>query len=311
MSDAKLFLGIEIGGTKLQLVLGDGAGRIHERRRLVVEAAQGAAGIRQQIEQTIPQLLADRKIAAVGVGFGGPVDWRTGKINRSHQLAGWSDFPLADWLHSQTGTAVLVDNDANVAALGEAVVGAGIGFDPVVFVTLGSGVGGGLVTGGKIYHGATPGEAEIGHLRLDRSGTTVESRCAGWAVDARIRELNRREPKGRLAQLAGNETRGEARHLSAALREGDAAAEQVLRAVAEDLAFGLSHVVHLFHPQVIVLGGGLSGVGEPLRTAVAGALVGFTMEAFQPGAEIRLPALGEDSVPIGALLLAGASASRS
>jgi glucokinase len=303
----KSFLGIEIGGTKLQLVLGDADGTFHARRRLVVEADHGAAGIRRQIQQTIPGLSAGRKIEAVGVGFGGPVDWRTGKINRSHQLAGWSDFALADWLRLQTGTEVVVDNDANVAALGEALHGAGKGLNPVGYVTLGSGVGGGLVTEGKIYHGATPGEAEIGHLRLDRSGTTIESRCAGWAVDARIRELNRNEPAGVLARLAGNETRGEARHLGAALGQGAAAAERILREVAEDLAFGLSHVVHLFHPQIIILGGGLSGVGEPLRAAVAAALSGFTMEAFRPGPEIRLAALGEDAVPVGALLLASAN----
>ena len=307
MSHLKSLLGIEIGGTKLQLVIGNATGHIHARRRLLVESALGAEGIRRQIEQAIPELLVGQKISAVGVGFGGPVDWRTGNINRSHQLAGWSGFALADWLKDLTGTDVFVDNDANVAALGEALGGAGVGLNPVVFVTLGSGVGGGLVTEGKIYHGAKPGEAEIGHLRLDRSGTTVESRCAGWAVDARIRELNRKEPAGLLARLAGNEARGEARHLSAALAQGDAAAERILREVAEDLAFGLSHVVHLFHPQVIILGGGLSGVGEPLRAAVAGALARFTMEAFQPGSEIRLPALGEDSVPVGALLLAGAN----
>ncbi len=307
MSDLKSLLGIEIGGTKLQLVLGDADGNIHARRRLVVEAAHGAEGIQRQIERTIPELVAGRKIEAVGVGFGGPVNWRTGKINRSHQLAGWSEFALADWLRSQTGTEVFVDNDANVAALGEALRGAGAGLNPVGYVTLGSGVGGGLVTEGRIYHGAIPGEAEIGHLRLDRSGTTIESRCAGWAVDARIRELNRNEPAGVLARLAGNESRGEARHLAAALGQGDAAAGRILREIAEDLAFGLSHVVHLFHPQVITLGGGLSGVGEPLRAAVAAALTGFTMAAFRPGPEIRLVALGEDAVPVGALLLASAN----
>lgn len=304
MSDTKLLLGIEIGGTKLQLVLGDAAGAIHARRRLVVETAPGAGGIRRQIEQTIPELSAGKKIAAVGVGFGGPVDWRTGRINRSHHLAGWSGFGLADWLRAQTGTDVFVDNDANVAALGEALRGAGVGLNPVCYVTLGSGVGGGLVTEGRIYHGAIPGEAEIGHLRLDRNGTTIESRCAGWSVDARIRALNRKEPVGLLARLVGAETRGEARHLAAALGQGDAAALHILREIGEDLAFGLSHVVHLFHPQVIILGGGLSGVGEPLRAAVTAALIGFTMEAFQPGPEIRLAALGEDAVPVGALLLA-------
>ena len=306
MSDLKSLLGIEIGGTKLQLVLGDATGRIHERRRLMVETAQGAEGIRQQIERTIPDLLAGKQIEAIGVGFGGPVDWRTGKINRSHHLAGWSGFALADWLRSQIGTDVFVDNDANVAALGEALRGAGVGLNPVCYVTLGSGVGGGLVTEGRIYHGAIPGEAEIGHLRLDRSGTTIESRCAGWSVDARIRELNRKEPAGVLSRLVGNETRGEARHLTAALGQGDAAALNILREIGEDLAFGLSHVVHLFHPQVIIIGGGLSAMGEPLRAAVAAALTGFTMEAFQPGPEIRLAALGEDAVPVGALLLAHA-----
>ena len=304
MSALKLLLGIEIGGTKLQLVLGDATGRIQVRRRLAVVTAEGAEGIRHQIARTIPELLTDQKIAAVGVGFGGPVDWRTGKINRSHQLAGWSDFALADWLRTQTGTEVFVDNDANVAALGEALGGAGVGLNPVGYVTLGSGVGGGVVKDGRIYHGATPGEAEIGHLRLDRGGTTVESRCAGWAVDARIRELNRSAPAGVLARLAGLETRGEARHLATALGQGDAAAGRILHEVAADLAFGLSHVVHLIHPQVIILGGGLSGVGEPLRAAVATALKDFTMAAFQPGPEIRLTALGEDAVPVGALLLA-------
>ena len=296
-------LGIEIGGSKLQLVLGDEAGRIHERRRLVVDPSRGAEGIRQQIEQTIPALLQHGSIEAVGVGFGGPVNWSKGKICCSHQLAGWSEFDLVQWLRPQTDAAVFVDNDGNVAALGEAVRGAGVGLNPVFYVTLGSGVGGGLVTSGKIYHGATPGESEIGHLRLDRGGTTVESRCSGWSVDARIRDLKITEPAGVLACLADSETRGEAKHLAAALRQGDATARRIVREVGEDLAFGLSHVVHLFHPEVIIVGGGLAGVGEPLRASVEGALRCFTMKAFLPGPEIRLAALGEDAVPVGALLL--------
>ena len=297
-------LGIEIGGSKLQLVLGDEAGRIHERRRLVVDQAKGAVGIRQQIEQTIIELLSLGEVTAVGIGFGGPVDWQHGKICCSHHIAGWSEFDLVEWLRPLTKAAVFVDNDGNVAALGEALRGAGVGLNPVFYVTLGSGVGGGLVNAGKIYHGATPGEAEIGHLRLDRSGTTVESRCCGWAADARIRALKTTEPAGLLARLAANDTRGEAKHLSAALGQGDATAQRILREVAEDLALGLSHVVHLFHPGVIIIGGGLSGVGEPLRAAVQAAVRGFTMEAFRPGPEIRLAALGEDAVPVGALLLA-------
>ena len=297
-------LGIEIGGTKLQLVLGDETGKIRQRLKLKFEPNGGAADIRDQITRTIPELLSGQKVDAAGVGFGGPVDWRTGKICRSHQIAGWSEFDLSGWLERQLSAPVYLDNDANVAALGESLHGAGIGFEPVFYVTLGSGVGGGLVTNREIYHGATPGESEIGHVRLDRSGMTVESRCSGWSVDARIRKLKFSEPNGLLARLVGNESGGEARHLAAALAQGDRSAQQLLKEISEDLAFGLSHVVHLFHPQIIILGGGLSGIGEPLRVGVEGALRGFIMDAFAPGPNVRLSKLGEDAVPVGALFLA-------
>jgi glucokinase len=297
-------LGIEIGGTKLLLVLGDRTGKICDRRKLPVDPARSAAGIRHQIEGALPKLLNGRRIMRVGVGFGGPVDWKTGRICRSHQIEGWSEFDVGGWLHQLTGALVVVDNDANVAALGEAVRGAGVGFNPVFYVTLGSGVGGGLVVDGRIYHGAKPGEAEIGHVRLDRQGTIVEARCSGWAVDARIRELSAKEPKSVLARLAGQTVGGEAKHLATAWQQGDAAARRLLQETAEDLAFGLSHVVHLLHPEIIVLGGGLSGVGEPLRASVASALRPFMMEAFAPGPGIVLAALGEDAVPTGALELA-------
>lgn len=288
----------------MQLVLGDEAGKICERRKLAVDVAGGAAGIREQIERTLPELVCLGQANRVGVGFGGPVDWKTGRICRSHQIEGWSEFDLGGWLSQLAGVPVTVDNDANVAALGEALCGAGVGVSPVFYVTLGSGVGGGLVVDGRIYHGAKPGEAEIGHVRLDRSGTIVEARCSGWAVDARIRELKLKEPASLLARLAGQSAGAEAKYLAAAWQQGDAAARRLLEETAEDLAFGLSHVVHLFHPEMIILGGGLSGVGEPLRASVEGALRRFTMEAFAPGPRIALAALGEDAVPVGALKLA-------
>jgi glucokinase len=300
----QLFAGIEIGGTKLQLVAGDQTGKIVERRKLTVEAREGARGIRKQIEKTLPELLAGRKPEAISVGFGGPVDWKTGKICRSHQIEGWSEFDLASWLQQLASAPVFVENDANVAALGESRHGAGVGSNPVFYVTLGSGVGGGLVVNGAIYHGSVPGEAEIGHVRLDRTGTTVESRCSGWAVDARIREFAKKEPTSLLAKKLGNNAGGESKFLASALAEGDAVARRILEEMAENLAFGLSHVTHLFHPAIIIIGGGLSGIGEPLRLAVLNALARFVMEAFAPGPIIKLAQLGEDAVPVGALELA-------
>ncbi len=299
-----LYLGVEIGGAKLQIHVGNRRAEIVERIRFEVDVSTGAAGIRSKIEQTAPELARRFKPVAIGVGYGGPVDWKTGRICCSHQVEGWSDFPLADWLSNLAHTPVFVDNDGNVAALGEARHGAGAGIDPVFYVTLGSGVGGGLVADGKIYHGATPGESEIGHVRLDRTGTTVESRCSGWAVDAKMRVAKEKHPQSALARHIGKATRAEARFLVAALSENDPFAKIILNETAEDLAFGLSHVVHLFHPRIVVLGGGLALIGEPLRAAVEHSLRRFIMEAFAGGPQIALARLSEDAVPIGAVDLA-------
>lgn len=300
-----MVIGIEIGGTKLQLVLGDENGTIQRRLRLTVDPVRGAAGIRDQIKDSLPKLTEAGQVTGIGVGFGGPVDWKVGTICRSHQVEGWSEFDLAGWLQQISRLQVRVDNDANAASLGEARRGAGQSLNPVFYVTLGSGVGGGLVLDGRIYHGATPGEAEIGHVRLDRQGAIVESRCSGWAVDARIRKLKATDPDSVLCRMSGFGAGGEARFLPGALKFGDGAAQLILRELIEDLSFGLSHVVHLFHPEAIVIGGGLSGIGEPLRLGVEQMLPVFIMEAFRPGPRISLAALGEDAVPVGALLLAG------
>lgn len=298
------YIGIEIGGTKLQVVVGTESGRILDRIRTQVDVGAGGVGIRNKIAEALPLLLGRHPVKAVGVGFGGPVDWRTGQICCSHQVTGWHDFPLKDWLKSESGLPVAIDNDANVAALGEAVCGAGRGYPHVFWINMGSGIGGGLVVDGSLYHGKPPGETEVGHVRLDKSGTTLEARCSGWAVDQRIREAVAREPSSALAQLAGGKQGGEAKALAPALRANDATARQLLDAVVDDIAFGLSHVVHLIHPDVVVVGGGLSLVGEPLRAGIEARLPNYVMDAFKPGPAVVLAGLGEDSVTVGALVLA-------
>lgn len=298
------FLGIEIGGTKLQVVAQVESLNNYRRFIFTVAKSEGAQGIRDRIESSVKELLQEMKFAAIGVGFGGPVDWQTGKICCSHHIQGWSEFPIADWLRSMTGAEVFVDNDGNVAALGEASQGAGVGFNPVFYVTLGSGVGGGLVVDGKIYHGMKPGEAEIGHLRLDKGGRIVESSCSGWAVDRKIREAISHERDSILAKMVGDSNGGEAKFLKPALEQNDPLAQRILKDTADDLAFALSHAVHLFHPEIIVLGGGLSLTGEPLRSAVERALPVYLMEAFAPGPKIALAGCGENAVPAGALHLA-------
>lgn len=300
----RLYLGIEIGGSKLQVVLGNNQANIIDRRRFTVEKGAGGAGIRKQIAVAVDDFQHKHRISGVGIGFGGPVDWRTGKISCSHHIEGWTDFDLVPWMQGIAHAPVRVDNDANTAALAEALKGAGQSLNPVFYVTLGSGVGGGLVVNEQIYHGAIPGEAEIGHVRLDKSGVIVEDRCSGWAVDKRIRAGVREEPDSVLAKLIGNTAGGEARQLGKAIQSGDALAVRILEETAEDLAFALSHVVHLCHPEVIILGGGLSLLGGVLSSAVQKNLPGFLMDSFKPGPKVCLATLGEDVVTAGALLLA-------
>jgi len=299
----RLYLGVEIGGSKLQIVAGKRSGKIERRWRATARRDDGRAAIARQILAGIAEIRQGIELAGIGVGFGGPVDFRSGRICRSHQVQGWENFDLRGWLAAETGLRAAVENDSNCAALAEATLGAGAGQSPVFYFNLGSGVGGGLVVDGRVYHGAPPGEAEFGHLRLDRSGVIVESRCSGWAVDRRIRAAACAHPQSCLAQAVAGADGGESRHLAAALAQGDPHAKQILIELSDDLAFALSHAIHLFHPAVLVLGGGLALVGEELRAAVAGALGRYVMEAFCPGPPLRLARLGEDAVPIGALLL--------
>lgn len=296
-------LGIEIGGTKQQIIAGDNQGNIVDRCRFGMEPNAHASDIQKRITEELPKLITAHQPERIGVGFGGPVDIAQGKVATSHQIEGWSGFPLRDWLHDLSGLPVVIENDANSAALAEAVRGAGRGLNPAFYMNMGSGVGGGLIINGKIYHGTAPGEVEFGHLRLDPDGTTVEDRCSGWAVDNAIRDAAKNNPDCPLAQLLGKETGGEAKYLAESLAQDDPVAQDILDTLTHDLAFALSHVTHLFHPQVIILGGGLSLVGAPLRKGIEKKLPQFLMETYGNGPEIKLAELIEESVPVGALLL--------
>ena len=299
----RTFVGIEIGGTKLQLVVGSEDGGIIERFRFMVDAEEGAKGIKKQLREALNKTHL-HSVAAIGIGFGGPVDHTTGKIITSYQVEGWGNFVLQDWLEKETGIPVWIDNDANIAALGESLHGAGRNFREVFYITMGSGVGAGLVINQHVYHGAKFTEAEFGHIRIDKSGRTVESSCSGWAVDEKIRAYVANHPASILSELTKDYSRGEARALPLALKAGDEGAMQIVRETADDFAFALSHAVHLLNPETVILGGGLSLIGEPLRIEIERKLTGYLMDVLRPGPLIQLSALKEDAVPIGALCLA-------
>jgi glucokinase len=317
-----MFLGIEIGGTKLQLGVGPGDGTLAGLWRGTVDVAAGGEGIRRQITAAVPELLAragiDRaQLRGAGVGFGGPVDDATRTVIRSHQIAGWDNFPLADWLTEMLGWPVVLGNDADVAGLAEALFGAGKGLSPVFYITIGSGIGGALIVNGEIYRGCGRGAAEIGHLRFvyrkeeapgvlgnhGPVGLLVEEIASGFGIASRARWA---EPSDELLiRCDGEPDTITAQMVAEAAQDNDLLSQELLRSAWECLANAVCHVIALLCPRRIIIGGGVSLMGErllfePLRRLVA-------QRVFQPFAgcyDIVPAALGEEVVVHGALALA-------
>jgi glucokinase len=321
-----MFLGIEIGGTKLQLGIGPGDGSIRALERVKADAAAGADRIRQQIRESVPRLLTragvERSdVRGVAIGFGGPVDTQRGIVTKSHQVEGWSEFPLAEWSQRELGWPTVIHNDADTAGLAEACFGAGRGLSPIFYVTIGSGIGGGLIIDQKIYRGFGAGASEIGHLQFFDDGlmygTTLESVCSGWSIGQRLRPRVQRELDGHgdgislhdarhLLRLADNNLQGVTTEVIAqAAREGNKMAIEHLRQWIDALAWGISQMITLLAPRRVVIGGGVSLIGndllfDPLRLAVE--RIGF--KPFVGQYDIVPAALGEPVVVQGALRLA-------
>ncbi len=322
----RLLLGIEIGGTKLQLGLGHGDGRITAIERRAVVPSRGAEGIRAQITAAFGSLRATAKVSpgAVGVGFGGPVDTDRGVVAKSHQIDGWEDFRLADWLRSTIGVErVSIANDADTAGLAEATFGAGRGLSPVLYVTVGSGIGGGLILNGKIYRGAGAGAMEIGHLWvIDRTDAdlgvvTLEHAASGWAIAAAARAYAERlSAEGRsdwsvLRACGGDSAAITAKDVGDAAKDGDREAQLLLEKAVHAMAHGLAQAVTLLAPHRIILGGGVSLIGEELWLGpIRRQLEHLVFPPFRGTFDLVGAALGEDVVVHGALALARAALER-
>lgn len=321
-------LGIEIGGSKLQLALGrDDTSQCVGFWRSPVEASHGADPIRERIVSGVGELLAQAgvsrdEIAGVGIGFGGPVDVATGMTVVSNQVAGWENFPLVAWVRKRLGWPAVIQNDADTAALAESTFGAGRGFDPLLYLTVGSGIGGGLICGGQIFRGNGHGAAEVGHLRprlgeasfgceLDQSPHTVESWASGFGIEQRTRQrmAANTDPPGTFDRLwaltNGDPDRVTTRLIAQAAATGDPVSQEILNEAIDVLGWAIGQAVTLINPARVVVGGGVSLIGEeqffaPLRSAVRR----WTFPPFVSQADVVAAALGEEVVIHGALALA-------
>lgn len=302
-----MHIGIEIGGTKQQVFC---SSRLQtpfplvDRTTIELGVQATADAIRSALKGSLCQFEKRHgKIESIGVGYGGPIDIQTGRIICSHHISGWDGFSLRDWLSDSFGAVTTVDNDANVAGLAEAVLGAGKDYDNVFYMNIGSGIGGALIQGRQIFHGAKPGEAEIGHLRLSKDGTIMETRCSGWAINRRMRELAAQKPTSLFSQKVHQYQGREACALEVLLDTNNSTAVNLFGQITDDLAFALSHVSHLFHPDIVILGGGLSLLGDKLSTPIQERIGNYIMQAHQPGPSITTAKLKQDVVPLGGLVL--------
>lgn len=339
-----MFLGIEIGGTKLQVGAGEGkAAELVALERADVNAARGAAGILEQIERAAAGVMQRMKIERIGIGFGGPVDARAGKAIKSHQVAGWDDFPLAAWCEARFGIPAVIGNDCDAAALAEAKFGAGRGAGSMFYVTVGTGVGGGFYADGRLFGGGRPAIAEIGHLRpglhADSPEATVESLASGSGIAAAarariegdvsrsIQDWQRRGRQRRtvgfaqqiavadevddefkrdlLDRAGGDLERITAKIVAQAATEGNELAAEVLDHGVRVLGWAVAQMITLLAPEKIVVGGGVSLIGEelffePLREYVDRYVFPPLADSFS----IVPAALGDEVVVHGAVALA-------
>ncbi|MEH1837257.1 MAG: ROK family protein [Nostoc sp.] len=275
-----LILALDFGGTKLAAATVNVGSRkwLRYERRLSPANANASTDL-EIMRSLIYSMLEDTKPAAISVSFGGPVDASTGIVRLSHHVAGWENIPLKRLLEEEFGVPVGVDNDANVAALGEHRFGAGQGYDSLFYITVSTGVGGGWILNGQPWRGAGGMAGEIGHMVVDPAGPVclcgkrgcVERLASGPYMAQNVREILEKEAqrcKGLrdgeiLRSLVGNNlTLLTGQLVSEAAAAGDDLAKEVLHKAAWALGVGIGNVANLMNPQRFVLGGGVTKAGE-------------------------------------------------
>ncbi|HVN50481.1 MAG TPA: ROK family protein [Acidimicrobiales bacterium] len=317
--DRPLVAGVDVGGTK---ILGRVLDPDDARRTLVevrADTPRGADAIGAALVEVVGDLRAALERAghgdlrAVGIGIAGLVD-RGGVLRFAPNLPGVVGFDVGAALRAATGLAVVVDNDANCATVAEHRVGAGSGADDLVLVTLGTGIGGGLIAGGALQRGAAGFAGEPGHMVVDPHGPPCpcgrrgcwERYASGSGLGRLARDAAHAGRADAIVALAGGdpeEVRGE--HVTSAAADGDPDALAVLREFAWWVALGVSNLENVLDPEVVVIGGGLADAGElllgPTREAYATLVLGYE---YRPPVRIVAAALGADAGAIGAGLRA-------
>ena len=309
-----LTIGVDVGGTKVAAGLVDEAGTILRRTRRPTPSAS-PADVEDVIAACVTELCEGTDVEAVGIGAAGFITADRSTVLVAPNLS-WRDEPLRDAVAARVGMPVVVENDANAAAWAEYRFGAGRGEPHLVVVTVGTGIGGGIVLDGNLYRGRYGIGAEFGHMNVVAGGRRCgcgqhgcwEQYCSGRALLHEAREIAdvQRGYGARLLELGGGRPEGiEAIEVTQAAREGDPAALDCFEEVGAWLGQGLADLAAAFDPGAFVIGGGVADAGElllgPARRVFAERLTGT---ASRPHAEVRLAELGNDAGLVGAADLA-------
>ncbi|MBQ9306939.1 MAG: ROK family protein [Clostridia bacterium] len=309
-------IGLDIGGTGIQIGLVDEKGHILERGEIVTNTS---APFSEQVHAmaSCVQDLIDRSgyslldIASIGAGVPGVADQKTGEVIFCTNL-GWTHVPFREEFRKYFDKPVFVDNDATVAGLAESVAGVSAGSSSSVFITIGTGIGSGIIINGRIWSGAHGVGSELGHAILELDGEPctcgnhgcVERYCSATAIIRMARELLARHPESSMMDACeGDLKKINARIVIDAAREGDPVAIKVFRRFVKALGQTIANVVNILDPEMIVLGGGVAKAGSFLLDAVRAEVPNYILYKDLPFARIELARLGADAGIIGAAML--------
>lgn len=297
----RLIVGVDIGGTNVVVgtVPEDGSA-LHGLQKERTRANGGPDAVVQQVAAMVERSLEatgtalardDLDVVGVGIGSPGPLDTKRGIVLLTPNL-GWRDFPLRDRVSDAVGLPATLDNDANCAIFGEWWRGGARGARVVVGLTIGTGIGGGIVLDGRVFHGASDIAGEIGHMSIDSTGRRckcgnygcLEAYASGTAIAARAIEGLEAGQESRLPERVNGDLRGiTAQIVYDAARDGDEYALEVIADTAQFLGTGVANLINIFNPEIMVICGGVTAAGErlfrPLRREVV-------RRAFKPAVEM-------------------------
>jgi glucokinase len=311
-------VGVDIGGTNLSVGVVPFAGGSPEALQTQPTEAQRGAKfvvdrVVKMIKDSIRQVMETQgcgadAFAGVGIGSPGPLDRKTGTVIGTPNL-GWRNFPLRDLVQNGVGLPATLDNDANAATYGEWWLGAGRGLRTIVGVTLGTGIGGGIVLNGELYHGASDAAAEIGHMTIDSTGRKcncgnygcLEAYASGPAIARRAAEGLEAGVPSLLMEMVSDVQKITAETVYEAVVRGDAYATDVLHDTAKFLGVGLANIINILNPEMLVISGGVTRAGEHLFTPLRAEIRRRAFRVSEQACQIVPTALPGTAGVIGAV----------